>query len=181
MDQEQPFDLGWLGSGEIPAVSSKLGNSLAEAAAICLEHNRHTSGVTMTSLNGRVPAVPIVWPQVTDQAHRSWRDLERATEDGAMGLGVLLIERFTEYTCIERAPKGNGNDWWLASKESLDSEFPFQKAARLENSGILNGTDADIQRRKRQKVERINAYSNRTPAEVVIIEFGRPSCLMESI
>jgi len=182
LNEVEPLELGRLGSGAIPGISTDRGNSFAEAAAVCLDQNNHLSGVNLVSLNERGQELPIVWDEVSEQAKRSWGDLKEATEDGAMGIGVLLIERFTAFTCIERAPQGNGNDWWLGYKEEEDMEFPFQyKRARLENSGILQGTEAQVRQRANEKIRRIQSYTNRTPAEVVIVEFGRPSWLMESV
>jgi hypothetical protein len=116
----------------LPAITAEFGASLAQAAAVCLESQNHSSGVELR-LTGRRTFV-LQWTPATEQMRRCWNEAVEATEFGACGIAFLLILKLTEFTIIERSRKGTGFDYWLGRDDQL-----FQKKARLEISGILKG------------------------------------------
>jgi hypothetical protein len=90
---------------------------------------------------------------------------------GAEGVAILLIRRETGYVAIERAAIGTHIDRWLGH----ESDAPyFQRKARLEVSGILRGSDGDVRRRVREKMDRLALTGDRLPAYVVVVEFSGP-------
>ena len=72
---------------------------------------------------------------------RTHNDLQDATEAGACGLAILLVQLFVGYTVVERSVKGTGFDYWLGS----ENDALFQNKARLEASGILRGDQNGVQ------------------------------------
>lgn len=155
----------------LPALTVAAGRFLAEAAAVCLEDQQHTSGVTM-SLGGPEPRTyGLLWPPTTEQTRRTFHDLQEATEYGACGVAILLILARTSFTVIERSRKGTGFDYWLGYAD----EILFQNKARLEVSGILCGTGGEVAGRMKEKVEQTEqSDTTGLPAFVVIVEFSRP-------
>ena len=163
------IDLNDLSAG-MPGLTPALGTAMAEAGAVCLEHNGHTRGAQIT-VRGNIQNVHTLdWPAVTSQMRRTWADLREATETGAEGIAILLIKQVTDYTVIERAAIGTQIDRWLGHE--ADAPY-FQRKARLENTGILRGDDGQIRQRLREKLERL-AGGSQLPAYVVVIEFSRP-------
>lgn len=170
------LDLNDLNDG-LPGVTPALGSALAHAAAVCLELQGHDQGVPLSVTGDSEKTYRLVWPEVDDQARRTWADSQEATEKGATAIAMMLIKNDTDYTVVERAAKGTGIDYWLGHNQE---EPPFQNMARLEVSGILNGGGTDgevtraIDRRVREKIKQTLPSSGSLPAFVVVIEFGSP-------
>jgi hypothetical protein len=96
-----------------------------------------------------------------------------ATEYGAYGIAILLIEQLTGYTVIEQANIGSGIDYWLGHGVG-DLNQPFRRAARLEVSGIRRGNIRRIEARVKQKSKQTELSADRLPAFIVVVEFGKP-------
>jgi hypothetical protein len=151
-------------------MTAAFGASLAEAAAVCLEDQHHTSGVRLPVEGDCDVTCLLFWDQATDRMKRTWADRDAATEHGAYGLAVLLVRDLKNMTVGERSYRGNGFDFWVgATHDGL-----FQRKTRLEISGIRNGSDGVIRARLDEKIARLHRYKNPLPALIVVIEFGKP-------
>ena len=111
------------------------------------------------------------WPATSDQVRREWGDPHEATENGAVGVAILLIDSLTDYHIVHRSYKNTGIDYWLGQKKDL----LFQHAARLEVSGIRRGDDRQVDARVSMKLKQ-TVVSKRSglPVFVVVVEFGGP-------
>src|SRR5579871_2703074 len=77
----------------------------------------------------------------------------------------------SEYTVVHRSYQGTGVDYFLGHRD----DFLFQHSACLEVSGIGNGSETEIRRRKKIKLEQTQrSDALQIPAIVVIVEFSRP-------
>jgi hypothetical protein len=86
----------------------------------------------------------------------------------------MVTTAFSPYTIIERSRKGTGFDYWLGEKDSV----LFQKIARLEVSGILQGDDTAMMNRYNAKVIQTEQSDDTAlPAYISIIEFSRPKAI----
>ncbi len=158
--------------GGMPGISGAYGNSMAEAAAVCLHEQGHRSGVEMAVTGSYEGRFRLTWEPVTEQMIRTWADREFATETGAYGIAALIIEALTELTVIERSRKGTGFDYWLGPRASA---VPlFQEKARLEVSGIRTGNAAYIRTRVRKKIKQTRVSDGAIPAFVIVVEFSGP-------
>lgn len=156
----------------MPGITPSFGNCLAEAASICLEDQKHSSGVLL-NVNGDFKQIfNIIWGITTEQIRRCWADLEVTTEHGAYGIAALLVVALTDMTIVERSRKGTGFDFWLGHKDM--KEPLFQNKSRLEVSGIRNGDESEIKARLRQKINQTKRSDGVLPAYVVVVEFGNP-------
>jgi hypothetical protein len=120
-----------------------LAESMAHAAAVCLESQRHLPGVSLEVRGNSEASFDLSWLQTTDQVRRTWNDETEATEYGACAVAVLLVLKLTEWTVIERSWEGTGFDYWLGEQRGV----LFQRRACLEVSGIRRGNDSDVRRR----------------------------------
>ena len=162
------LDLNELDTDNIPGISRAKGNELAEAGAVCLESQGHTRGACLTVRNGANNSYRLDWPPVTDQARRTWNDEEEATEDGAVGIAVLLASREIGYAVVLRSRKGTGFDYWLG-----ENVLDFK--ASMEVSGIRNGNDSQVRARVQEKLRQMNrSNALGLPAYAIVVEFGRP-------
>ncbi len=117
-------------------------------------------------------SMQVTWTATDDQTRRCYADLQFATEFGAYGIAVLLVESLTNLTVFERSRKGTGFDFWLAPKGS--SNPLFQDKSKLEVSGLLDGDETDIRSRLREKVTQLIRGGVPLPGYGVVVHFGAP-------
>ncbi|MEO0648787.1 MAG: hypothetical protein AAFZ17_21970 [Cyanobacteria bacterium J06650_10] len=172
-ETHQTLDLCQLQQG-LPASTPSFGAALAEACAICLSDQGHHPGITLAVLGDFSSEFTLLYPEVTDQMRRCWNDEEYATEQAAYGVALLLMQQLTNLTVIERSRKGTGFDYWLGTASKLDSQ-PFKKTARLEVSGIRQGSYQQIRTRVKLKIAQVKPTDNLAPAYIAVIEFSQPT------
>ena len=185
------LDLNELDTDDIPGITREKGNDLAQAGAVCLELQRHQQGVRCPVRGYFRKSYTLAWPQVTDQAIRTWNDPDEAAEDGAAGIAALLASREIGYPVILRSRKTTGIDYWLGDRD-VDNISQVEQAAtmelrealqddglivrgRMEVSGIQFGNDSIVRARVKRKLNQTNRSDHwGLPAYVVVVEFGRP-------
>jgi hypothetical protein len=161
----------------MPGLTPASGQVLAEAAAVCLEDRKHLPGVRLARAGMMLEDLQVNWPPIDDQDRRCYADLQEATERGACGVAILIVNKSTGLVVVERSRKGTGFDYWLA-KDDYDG-LPFTAMSRLEVSGILFGTPAQIDTRVKQKKAQMAPTDNVAPGYVAIVEFGQPIARVE--
>jgi hypothetical protein len=161
----------------MPGLSSALGQVLAEAAAVCLENRQHQSGVRLQRTGLMREDLHVEWEPVDDQRRRGHADMKEATERGACGVAILVVKEATGMVVIERSIKGTGFDYWIGEKD--DDQMLFEGTARLEVSGILTGTRAQIDSRLKQKKDQIKPTDHLASGLVAVVEFGTPIACVE--
>jgi hypothetical protein len=155
-----------------PWLSPATGQYLAEAAAVCLNSQGHSSGVEMRVMGDFSERYRLMWGMVDDQMIRSHSDEHAAVEYGAYGIAILLVDELTDLTVVQRSRRGTGFDYWLGRKN--EPIALFQGSARLEVSGIMRGGQANINRRVKEKIEQTAVSDGVIPAYVIVVEFGTP-------
>jgi hypothetical protein len=156
----------------MPGLEPLLGGTLANAAAVCMNVNGHVSGVKLSLSGDYREQLQLYWNGPTERIRRSYADLQEATEFGAAGVAIATLNQIEGFVVMQRSRKGTGFDYWIARKGEPSGPL-FQGCTPLEVSGILNGDDAELQRRVRIKKQQITgAYSAR--AKVAVVEFGTP-------
>jgi hypothetical protein len=171
------IDLFTLKKG-MPGLTSACGISLAESAAVCLENQNHRTGVTLRLTGLNAESVKIKWLPVDQQQRRCYNDLQEATERGAYGVAILLVKRLTGKVVLERSKKGPGFDYWIGNRKQGDNSL-FSGKARLEVSGILVGSDSELNVRIRQKKAQLTPSDRLATGYVAVVEFGKPAACVE--
>lgn len=144
----------------------------AEAAAVVLESCEHVCGVRLDVAGSIEREYHIHWEQVTDDVRACHADSQDATEHGAYGIAILVIYDATPYVAVEQSYKSTGFDWWLGEQQD---EYPMQRKARLEVSGIRTGTLPQIRYRLQKKLKQTQqSDAMMLPALAVIVEYSRP-------
>jgi hypothetical protein len=162
----------------MPALTRAAGQSLAEAAAVCLELKEHSAGVCFGKAGLMTEDFYLLWSAATEQARRTYADIQVATEMGASAIALLFVKEQIGKVTVERSAKGTGFDYWLG--DDTEDGIPFEGMARLEVSGILEGTHAQIQSRLAQKKRQMDPTDASAPGFVAIVEFGTPLAHLES-
>lgn len=147
------------------------GQSLAEAASVCLHHEGHSSPTRMPVSGMRQFQGQLKWRPPSAQCLRCWNDDQVATEHGAYGVAALLVEQ-CGLEVIERSKKKTGFDYWLGAADATSQLF--QGLARLEVSGIRHDEGSAFRSRITQKLNQTKASDGVLPAVVVVVEFSSP-------
>lgn len=155
-----------------PGLTSTAGTSMAEAAAVCLDSQNHKEKAILSVTGTFNNTYSLTFKSVTVQMKNTHADLEVATEYGAYGIAILLIEANVDLTVVERSRKGTGFDYWLGTKS--DCGPYFQNKPGLEVSGIRNGTDRNIETRLKEKNKQVTRSDGSLPIYIAIIEFSAP-------
>ena len=159
----------------MPGISPVSAAHLYEAFEVAMHKSGHPQDVTLQMKGITNEPIQLKWVDNFNlQKDKTYSDLQYTTEHGAVCLSVMITTTVTPYTIIERSRKGTGVDYWLGDAESV----LFQRKARLEISGIFNGTESDVLRRYEQKVSQTNlSDSAGIPAYISIVEFSTPKVL----
>jgi len=163
----------------MPGLTVASGQVLAEAAAVCLEDQKHQTGVSLSNAGLTPGNLQVEWLSVDDQQRRSHADMQEATERGACGVAILVVKEATGLVVVERSRKGTGFDYWVGDKDTDSDGLPFEGLARLEVSGILAGTQRQIDARMKQKKAQIKPTDKMAPGYVAVVEFRTPIACVE--
>lgn len=162
----------------MPGLTSACGTMLAEAGAVCLEDRKHHTSVQLRLTGMSTDALQLDWLTVDEQQRRCYNDLQEATEWGACGVAILVVQALTGKVVVERSRKGPGFDYWLGEE---DDNLLFSGKARLEVSGILAGTASELNARIKQKRSQVKPSDHLAPGYVAVIEFGNPAAHVEAV
>lgn len=165
-----------------PGLTPLAASQLYEAFEVCMHNCEHPEIVSLLMLgdrnndnrsdNNRCDDIILLWrDEYTEQMGRTYADMQYAVEHGAICLSIMLTTTLTPYKVVERSRKGTGIDYWLGDEET----FLFQKKARLEVSGILEGDETAVKHRHAVKVEQTRRSDYiQLPAYISIVEFSTP-------
>jgi hypothetical protein len=154
---------------QMPPLTRACTQIRGEAGAVCLDSQDHGANCRLSVSGAFTEEFHLTRPDVTDAMRRSHNDMEKATEHGAEGVSFLLVLKLTPYRIIEQSRKGTRIDWWLGHKGRL-----LQNAARLEVSGIRDGTSQQLQARADEKVTRAKRAKSTLPTYVCVTNFRSP-------
>jgi hypothetical protein len=170
------LQLNALAAGTI-GLTPAAGESLAEAAYVCLEDQKHASGAILNVDGAFRASFKLTWDAATAQMRRCWADPDEATELGACGIAALIVKRLTDLNIVYRSRKTTGFDYWLGPDDD-DGGLLFQGRTKLEVSGIRSAGDAVVSAREKRKIRQVRRFEKSTPpplpAIIVVVEFGSP-------
>ena len=185
------LNLNDLRAGDMPGITSAIGNAMAESSAVCLDSQGHTPGVVLVVRGWVSDRVNLIWTPATIQARRGWNDLQEATEEAAEGVATLLARWGTGYVVLLRSRKGTGFDYLLGDSNVVDISEVEKKVtaewapvlgdnslvvrARFEVSGILRGSENIVKGRTELKLKQVSRSDDSgIPAYVIVVEFRKP-------
>ncbi|PKD17659.1 hypothetical protein APR41_05475 [Salegentibacter salinarum] len=168
------LDLTELELGKHHNLTPAMGVSLSHAAAVCINDRGHALNVSSIGKGAYTRNYTLKRCEVTNEISRTWNDMQEATEEGACGVALVQVAKESKYQVIERSKKGTGIDYWLGDKDG----FLFQRKARLEVSGSLNGDEKELNKRLQTKIEQTKqSDATKLPAIIVIVGFSHPMIL----
>jgi hypothetical protein len=171
------LDLDSLARG-IPVINQDAAGFYKQNCMVCFQDQGHPSGVILSvDREGGSTSLGVHWRgSVNNQMRKAYGDLRKATEYAACAVALLLVRELTDFTAVEQAAIGTTVDYFLAPQVP-DDTLIFNRAARLETSGILKEEGSNtVDRRAREKLQRLKPSS--IPTVIAIVEFGSPKSKM---
>jgi hypothetical protein len=164
---------------DVTRVSEGKAKKLMEACVWCMVSSGHSSEVILEVIDAaEIFSYLISWPPHLDlEAINRSLNQDDATEEGAEAIALLVALDRTEFEAVERASTTTGIDYWLGYKDNLNN--PFERAGRLEVSGILNETvNNTVKMRIQRKLSQTLPTDHLFRVYVVVVEFGKPYATM---
>jgi hypothetical protein len=158
-------------------ISSGKAAYLKEACIWCMDYCGYTSGTQIKAVHKNGDNLhAVIWTETEDNflKIRESLNFDDAIEFGAEAIAFFITTTYTEYEKVLRSSTTTGIDYWLGHK-SPDLGLPFQQAARLEISGIMEekGTNT-LDRRVNSKFKQTKqSDSTSLPVYVVVVVFNR--------
>jgi hypothetical protein len=163
----------------MPGLTASHGTSLGEAAAVCLESQQHETGVALRLEPPALASATLHWRTLSSAAYRCHTG-DKATEDGACGVAILLARALTGQVVLFRSERKEGCDYWLGPPD-----FPRQAGlkgmSRIEVSGIRRGDAASFRSRHADKRKQVSTLVHPSDKYVSIVEFGTPIAVLEKL
>lgn len=168
------FSLESLADG-IPAITHQALGFYKENCMVCFHRNGHRSGVGLrVRYEDCNRLYEVCWSgDVTEQLLRNYSRVPRVTEDAACAIALLLVRELTEFTGVEMSSLGTTIDYYLAP-QNQDKDLIFNRAARLEATGILEENEQNtVESRIKKKLRRLKPERD-LPTFIVVVEFSKP-------
>ena len=125
--------------------SESLGNFFAESAAICLDQFHEGNKVTIEIQGEYKQNIELEWESINQQIKDNWGNIEEASEYGATGIALLLVEHLTDYQEIQRSPKQTGFDYWFGKNKNNYLQVLKKRLLTLSNFLQPNTTNNKIE------------------------------------
>lgn len=166
-----------------PRLHKSAADFFGTSASFCLRKHRARGAIVLRySDSASEKRLRVAVHTITSAVRATFNDLQDATEHGAYGIALLTAAREMGAILAERTWKGPGFDFHLlppGRKPNQDPDDIFGDNWALEVSGILEGTDADVAARLRQKRKQVAKAAKVRPTLVAVIEFSEPSTTLE--
>ncbi|TAE00953.1 MAG: hypothetical protein EAZ97_04465 [Bacteroidetes bacterium] len=145
----------------------------AEAASVCLANSEHQAPVLLTVEGDLQAQFELEWQEITEEINNSNQNTQRTVEEGAYCVAMLVVEELTEFKAFKQSQTHSGVDYFLRKTITEDKKDFIE--IRMEVSGILKGTPAQIEQRMKEKVQQSKQSDHLDmPALIVVVEFSRP-------
>lgn len=161
---------------------------MAKSAAVCLRFHKPVGQLAlsiqpMTAESGPAAFVVLRVPRVSKSIRATFADPDNATEQGACGIGLVVVAKRYGLRFAQRSYKlsGNGVDYHMYPPGSMaqqDDNDIFSDQWLLEVSGIHSGTRAEAKRRYRAKVAQTRHSWKLHTTVVAIVEFSSRTLLI---
>jgi hypothetical protein len=155
-----------------PGVTSAIGQTFSEAARVCLDRHPVSSIIFLiyTLGSGGVATEAIAqWSETTLRKRRAWANATDATEAGAYGLSLAVVE-IEGFVAVRRAETATGADYYISPPGSPADDL--EDCIRLEVSGVDRGDERSVHVRLRQKIQQALSGASSLPAIAAVVGFA---------
>ena len=156
-------------SARHPGLTDAVGRSFAEAACVCLDrHHVSPIGISIDGTGAKHEAIA-QWEPADERTRDAWANEIDATEFGAYGIALAVVEIVEGMVALRRAETHTGADYYIAppNARARDLEAWF----RLEISGVDRGDEITVRQRLRDKVRQAVDGASNLPALAAVVGF----------
>lgn len=173
MSEEITIDLTTLENQDYFGCKKSLLTTMTESASVCFNNSNHKNPVNCIADGLFTKDYIIKYKAVDESMKATYNDRDRAVEDGSYSIAFAVIEAHTGLQPMLKSAKGNGFDYRLGKK--TDNILGFDPKVRLEVSGIFHSkSSSTIEKRYKEKLDRLSKYDISSPAYIVIVEYSKP-------
>jgi hypothetical protein len=152
-----------------PGLTNALGESYAEAAAVCLSRHHQSPVEAKAAFNQLEADCLLVWEEPDSKTTRAYANEIDATEQGAYGVSLAAVESLVGLVAIRRAETMTGADYYVAPVGSDPDDL--EDCLRLEVSGVSSGGRAAVEGRLRAKLVQAAKGDSNLPALAAVVGF----------
>lgn len=128
---------------------------------------------------GTESEIEVEWEHPCDRTKRAHANEIDATEAGACGVSLAVIEQLNGYVTIGRAHIMSGADYYIVPQGK--SPDYFENALRLEISGLNKGGISDYRYRLERKINQTKVSGQNKPAIASVVGFEQKVILISEI
>jgi hypothetical protein len=152
---------------EVARLSRSRCETFAAAASVALERAHGVRDVDAATVlrDEAAREATIVRTGVDDIERATWADPNEATEDGAVGIAILVAREELGLVAFRRLVTGTGADYCVAAPTHGDDEYE-----RLECSGLAKGEEP-AGARLRSKLKQMARGNDKRPGWAVVTDF----------
>ena len=163
-----------------PGLTTALGQSLVEAACVCFSRHHQSPVMLILKQDGSSEQCRLLNFDDADKAlQRAYANDIDATENGACGVALVVLEAVTGLVASGRAETLTGADYYVMPPGAAFDDL--ENSIRLEVSGVDGGTSADVRRRLREKIAQTKKGQSNLPAIASVVGFKVLEVVMSSI
>jgi hypothetical protein len=156
-------------SGRHPGLTKAIGDSYAEAAAVCLSRHHESPADVNAIVSDIETECALPWEAPSNAVVRAYANEIDATEQGAYAVSLAAVEALSGLVAVSRAETMTGADYYVAPIGSdLDD---LENCIRLEVSGVNTGGKTVVQSRLKAKLEQTARGRSNLPALAAVIGF----------
>lgn len=173
MEEISNIDLTQLENKNYNGCNKNMLATMTESASVCFAEHKHNNPINCYIEGLFINNCDIKYKVVDDSMKATYNDRDRAVEDGSYSIAFAIIEAYTGLQPVLKSAKGNGFDYHMGNK--ADNLVGFEPKARLEVSGIFHSkSNSTIEKRYKEKFDRLSKYNISSPAYIVIVEYSKP-------
>jgi hypothetical protein len=162
-----------------PGLTAEVAANYAQAARVCLDRH-HLPPLQIAVESGtRKGAVEIHWSTTSEAERIAWGNTDDATRDGAYAVTLAVVEQQENLVAVGRAWGRTGADYFIAPRGTPRGDF--EKATRLEVSGVDKGDGRVVRGRLQQKMDQARRGESDRPAMAAVIGFRAATVLYEQV
>jgi hypothetical protein len=152
-----------------PTLTQALGESLSEAAIVCLDRHHEPPVPMGIHCNSKWEVHEVRYSKPDVRTKRAYANETDTTELGAYAVSLAAVETLTGLVAVSRAETLTGADWYLSpgGAELIDLEAQV----RIEISGTDRGDSNEIAQRLKKKLSQAAAGLSNLPALASVVGF----------
>lgn len=162
-----------------PGLTKAIGDGYCEAASVCLSRHHEPPSEIVVDCDGNSSKCSAEWVAPDPRTKVAWANEIDATEAGAYGICLAVIELAKGLVAVRRAETLTGADYYIAPLGTNADDL--EACIRLEVSGTDTGNRTVIRQRLEAKISQAAAGKSNLPAIASVVGFRERAVLVAQL